>query len=283
VTRISRRAVSRTIESVLLHTFLLIGVVISILPFYWMIINSLKARGEILVVPPRWWFSTPVFHNYLAVFQESNFATGFLNTCFVTFTRTSATLLLSAMAGFAFAKYDFPGRNGLFLFLLGTMMIPGVVTMIPSYMILVKFKWIDTYQALIVPGLASAFGTFLMRQYMYTVPDELLDAARIDGAGDFRLFFQIALPIAVPALTSLAIFSFFGNWNDLFWPMIVIRTKSKFTLPLSLMLLRSRFPHNVDYGVVFAASFMATLPTLIVFLLLQRHFVGGITTGALRG
>jgi ABC-type glycerol-3-phosphate transport system permease component len=253
------------------------------LPFYWMVINSLKSRGEILVVPPKWWFSTPVFRNYLSVFEETNFATGFLNTCFVTFTKTAVTLLLSAMAGFAFAKYDFPGRDGLFLFLLGTMMIPGVVTMIPSYMVLVEFRWIDTYQALIVPGLASAFGTFLMRQYMYTVPDELLDAARIDGAGDFRLFFQIALPIAVPALTSMAIFSFFGNWNDLFWPMIVIRTKSKFTLPLSLMLLRSRFPHNVDYAVVFAGSFMATLPTLIVFLVLQRHFVGGITAGAIRG
>lgn len=280
---VSRRRVSRTIESTLLHALLLIGVVISMLPFYWMVINSLKARGEILVVPPKWWFSTPVFSNYLSVFEETNFATGFLNTCFVTFTRTTITLLLSAMAGFAFAKYDFPGRDGLFLFLLGTMMIPGVVTMIPSYMILVRFRWIDTYQALIVPGLASAFGTFLMRQYMYTIPDELLDAARIDGANDFRLFFQIALPIAVPVLVSMAIFSFFGNWNDLFWPMIVIRSKSKFTLPLSLMLLRSRFPHNVDYAVVFAASFMATLPTLIVFLVLQRHFVGGITAGAIRG
>jgi ABC-type glycerol-3-phosphate transport system permease component len=283
VTHIARRSVSRMAERTLLHAFLIVGVVISMLPFYWMIISSLKGRGEVFVVPPRWWFTTPVFGNYPAVFRESNFATGFLNTCFVTFTKTAVTLLLSAMAGFAFAKYDFPGRDGLFLFLLGTMMIPGVVTMIPSYMIMVEIKWIDTYQALIVPGLASAFGTFLMRQYMYTVPDELLDAARIDGSGDFRLFFQIALPIAVPALTSLAIFSFFGNWNDLFWPMIVIRSKPKFTLPLSLMLLRSRFPHNVDYPVVFAASFMATLPTLIVFFFLQRHFVSGITAGALRG
>jgi len=203
--------------------------------------------------------------------------------CFVTFTTTFSVLLFSAMAGFAFAKYDFPGRDGLFLFLLGTMMIPGVVTLIPTFMVIVKMGWVDTYQALIIPGLASAFGTFLMRQYMFNVSDELIDAARIDGAGDFRLFFQIALPISVPALTTLAIFTFFGNWNALFWPLIIIRTKPHYTLPLSLLLLRSRFPLNVDYSVIFAAAILATLPTLFVFFLLQRHFVSGIQTGALKG
>lgn len=280
---VSRRAVTTTIESVLLHAFLLIGLVISIFPFYWMIISSLKGRGEIFVLPPQWWTSDPLFRNYLTVFEKTNFATGFKNSVFVTLTKTFCAVFFSALAGFAFAKYDFPGRDGLFLFLLGTMMIPGVVTLIPVFMIIVRMGWVDTYQALIIPGLASAFGTFLMRQYMTTISDEMIDAARIDGAGDFRLFFQIALPIAMPALTSLAIFSFFGNWNELFWPIVCIRTKPKFTLPLSLMLLRSRFPLNVDYSVVFAASFMATLPSLIVFFLLQRHFVGGIAAGALKG
>ena len=192
------------------------------------------------------------------------------------------TLLFSAMGGFAFAKYDFPGRNPLFVFLLGTMMIPGVVTLIPIFMVIVSIGWVDTYQALIVPGLASAFGIFLMRQYMLTIPDELLAAARIDGAGDLRLFFQLALPMSVPPLITLAIFTFFANWNDLFWPIIIIRTAAHYTLPLTIMLLRSRFPLNVDYSVIFAASFMATIPTLLVFFWLQRHFTGDVLSGALR-
>ncbi|MBC7236287.1 MAG: carbohydrate ABC transporter permease, partial [Chloroflexi bacterium] len=205
------------------------------------------------------------------------------NSCFITFTMSFFTLFFWAMAGFAFAKYNFPGKDGLFAFLLATMMIPGMVTMIPVFMVIVRMGWVDTYQALIIPGLASAFGTFLMRQYMFNVPDEMIDAARIDGAGDFRLFAQIALPIAVPALVTLAIFTFYANWNDLFWPIIVVRTRSKYTLALSLMQLRSKFPLYVNYSVILAGSVLATLPTLIVFFLLQRQFVSGIAAGAMKG
>ena len=283
MTLISRKRITTGIESTLVHGLLLVGLVISMLPFYWMIVGSLKGKGGVFVVPPQWWPTKPKFINYLTVFEKTNFATGLLNSCFITFTRTAVTLLLSSMAGFAFAKYDFPGRDGLFAFLLGTMMIPGMVTMIPMFMVIVRMGWVDTYQALLIPGLASAFGTFLMRQYMFNVPDEMIDAAKIDGAGDFRLFFQLALPISVPALISLAIFTFFGNWNALFWPIIAIRSKSKYTLPLSIMNLRARGYVYVDYSVVFAGSFMATIPTLLVFLLLQRHFVSGIAAGALKG
>jgi multiple sugar transport system permease protein len=280
---ISRKRIFTAVQSVLLHTFLIVLLVIFILPYYWMIISSLKVKGGVYTVPPQWWPRTPNLGNYWSVFERTNFGTGFLNSCFVTFTRTALTLLLSAMAGFAFAKYDFPGRDGLFAFLLGTMMIPGMVTMIPMFMVIVRIGWVNTYQALIIPGVASAFGTFLMRQYMYNIPDEMLDAAKIDGAGDFRIFFQLALPIAMPALISLAIFTFFSNWNDLFWPIIIIRSKNMYTLTLSVLNLRNRAPFYVEFPVVFAATTMATLPTLAVFLLLQRHFVSGIATGAMKG
>jgi ABC-type glycerol-3-phosphate transport system permease component len=270
------------VKSVLLHLFLIIGLVISIFPFYWMIVSSLQPRDAIFVLPPRWFVTTPVFQNYLAVFEKTNFAVGFLNSTFITLTKTFLILLFSAMGGFAFAKYRFPGRDKLFVFLLGTMMVPGIVTLIPVFMVIVEMGWVDTYQALIVPGLASAFGIFLMRQYMLTIPDELLDAARIDGAGDLRLFFQLALPISAPALITLAIFTIFANWNDLFWPIIIIRTKAHYTLPLALLLLESRFPLHVDYSVIFAASFMATIPTLIVFFVLQRYFTGDILSGSLK-
>jgi len=279
----SRKKRSLGLESVLIHMLLLIGVVICALPFYWMIVGSLMGKGGVFVKPPQWIPTVPRWSNYAKAFEQTNFATGIVNSTFISVTRTLFTLLFSSMAGFAFAKYDFPGRDALFAFLLGTMMIPGMVTMIPMFMIIVRIGWVDSYQALIIPGLASAFGTFLMRQYMYNVADEMIDASRIDGAGDFRMFFQIALPIAVPALTSLAIFTFFGNWNDLFWPIIIIRSKNMYTLPLSIMNLRGRFPVYVDYSVVFAASFMATIPTLIVFFSLQRYFVSGIAAGAIKG
>ena len=270
------------VKSLLLHLFLIIGLVISIFPFYWMIVSSLQPPEAIFVLPPHWFVTTPVFSNYLSVFEQTNFAVGFLNSSFITLTKTFLILLFSAMGGFAFAKYNFPGRDKLFIFLLGTMMIPGIVTLIPDFMVIVQIGWVDTYQALIIPGLASAFGVFLMRQYMLTIPDELLDAARIDGAGDLRLFFQLALPMSAPALITLAIFTFFANWNDLFWPVIITRTKEHYTLPLTLLLLRSRFPLHVDYSVIFAASFLATVPTLLVFFVLQRHFTGDILSGSLK-
>jgi ABC-type glycerol-3-phosphate transport system permease component len=273
---------ARYLRATFLYAILITGTIISIFPLYWMVISSLQSRGETFVLPPTLWVSTPVWQNYLSVFEKTNFATGFLNSTFITVVKTFFTLLFSAMGGFAFAKYDFPGRHGLFVFLLGTMMIPGIVTLIPIFMVIVSLGWVDTYEALIVPGLASAFGVFLMRQYMLTIPDELIAAARIDGAGDLRIFFQLALPMSVPPLVTLAIFTFFANWNDLLWPVIIIRTAQHYTLPLTIMLLRSRFPLNVDYSVIFAASFLATLPTLLVFFLLQRHFTGDVLSGALR-
>ena len=281
-TSAARRRLSRGIQSTLLHLFLLVGVTISIFPLYWMIVSSLKAPGHIFTLPPQWFVTEPVWRNYVEVFEKTNFATGFLNSTLVTTVKTVFTLLFSAMGGFAFAKYNFPGKGWLFAFLLGTMMIPGIVTLIPVFMVIVRIGWVNTYQALIVPGLASAFGIFLMRQYMLSIPDELLDAARIDGASDMRLFFQIALPMSIPPLVTLAIFTFFANWNDLFWPIIIIRTKDLYTLPLAILLLRTRFPLHVDYAVIFAASFLATVTTLLVFFVLQRYFQGDILGGALR-
>ena len=279
---ITSKGSTRLLRATFLYILLITGVFISIFPLYWMVISSLQSRGETFVLPPNLFVTTPVWQNYVTVFEKTNFTTGFLNSTFVTVVKTFFTLLFSAMGGFAFAKYDFPGRNGLFVFLLGTMMIPGIVTLIPIFMVIVSLGWVDTYEALIIPGLASAFGIFLMRQYMLTIPDELLAAARIDGAGDMRLFFQLALPMSMPPLITLAIFTFFANWNDLFWPVIIIRTAQHYTLPLTIMLLRSRFPLNVDYSVIFAASFMATIPTLLVFFWLQRHFTGDVLSGALR-
>lgn len=273
---------STAFKSLLLHLLLLAGLAISMFPFYWMIVSSLQPKEGIFVLPPRWFVSEPVWSNYLQVFEKTNFVTGFLNSTFITFTKTFLILLFSAMGGFAFAKYRFPGRDKLFVFLLGTMMIPGIVTLIPVFMVIVRIGWVDTYQALIIPGLASAFGIFLMRQYMLTIPDELIDAARIDGTGDLRLFYWLALPMSVPALITLAIFTFFANWNDLFWPVIIIRTKAHYTLPLALLLLQSRFPLHVDYTVIFAASFLATIPTLLVFFVLQRYFTGDILSGSLK-
>ena len=271
------------IKTILLHLFVIGGVIISMMPFYWMVINSLKARNQVMVVPPRWWFDVPHWENYLKVFSQTNFGTGFLNSSFIAVVSTLGILFFSSLGGYAFAKYKFPGRDALFKFLLATMMIPDVAVLIPAYIFAVRINWVNTYKGMIVPGLASAFGIFTMRQYMYSIPDELLDAARIDGASEFRIFMTIVLPMSVPGLTTLAIFTFFSEWNSFLWPMIMIRSKDMYTLPLSLMLLESRAPQNVDYPVVFAASFLATIPTLLVFFLLQRNFTGqDVAEGSLK-
>jgi len=261
-------------KKIFLNLFLGIGVIISMMPFYWMIINSLKKRNQVMVLPPQWWFDTPQFENYIKVFTETNFATGFLNSAFISTVSTLGIVFFAALGGYAFAKFKFPGRDPLFKFLLATMMIPDVAVLIPAFMFMVKIGWVDTYKGMIIPGLASAFAIFTMRQFMYSIPDELLDAARIDGASEFQIFIKIVLPMSIPAITTVTIFTFFAEWNNFFWPMIMIRSKEMYTLPLSLMLLESRAPRNVDYPLVFAASVLATIPTLLIFFLLQRHFTG---------
>jgi multiple sugar transport system permease protein len=246
-----------------------------------MILTSLKDIGDIFVYPPKWFPDKIQWNNYVRAFQAAPFGRYYLNSIFVAVTVTLGQLITCSMAAYAFARLKFWGRDVLFYIFLGTMMIPYQVTMIPSFMVLHWLGWIDSYQAMIVPGLASAFGTFLLRQFFMTIPKELEEAAYMDGCSKFRVLWQIILPLSKPALATLAIFTFMGTFNDFIWALIVVNSEHLRTVQLGLAVFRDRY--ITDWDLLMAGSVMATLPILIVFFFAQKYFIKGITLSGIKG
>ena len=273
-----------TLGSILLHAILVLGFIAAILPFYWMITASLKTESEIFRIPPIWFVTNPKFKNYWDVFTKTGFLRGLVNTIFICGTTTVLTAFLCALAGFAFAKYSFPGRDPLFLLLLGTMMIPGVVEWIPVYMVMAKIGWVNTYAGVIIPGAASAFGIFMIHQYAQSLPDELLDAGRIDGCNEFRIFYQIVAPLLAPAVATLSILTFVWNWNSLFWPLLMLRDQDKYTVALVLNQYKASGVDftKIDRGGIMALCVLSTVPTVLIFFVLQRYITGYRLAGALK-
>ena len=253
---------------------------ITLAPFVWMILSSFKGLGEIVSYPPTWWPEDFTFDNYVKTFAAAPFGRFYMNSLIVATTVTIGQLITCSMAAYAFARMNFWGRDVLFYIFLGTMMVPKHVTMIPSYLVLYWLGWVDTYGALIVPGLASAFGTFLLRQYFMTIPKELEEAAFIDGCGRFRILWQIILPLAKPALAVLAIFTFMTIFNEFLWALIVVNSEDLYTVQLGLAIFRSQY--TTDWGSLMAGSVIATLPILIVFMFGQKYFIQGITLSGMK-
>ncbi|HAE87767.1 TPA: sugar ABC transporter permease [Candidatus Marinimicrobia bacterium] len=268
-------------KSILTHGVIYLLAFITIAPFIWMILTSLKDISDIFVYPPKWFPDKIQWNNYARAFQAAPFGRYYLNSIFVAVTVTLGQLITCSMAAYAFARLKFWGRDVLFYIFLGTMMIPYQVTMIPSFMVLHWLGWIDSYQALIVPGLASAFGTFLLRQFFLTIPKELEEAAYIDGCSKFRVLWQIILPLSKPALATLAIFTFMGTFNDFIWALIVVNSEHLRTVQLGLAVFRDRY--ITDWDLLMAGSVMATLPILIVFFFAQKYFIKGITLSGIKG
>jgi multiple sugar transport system permease protein len=268
------------IKSLLTHIMIYAMALVVLAPFIWMILTSLKDMNDIFVYPPQWLPSKFNFENYLSAFEAAPFGTYYMNSLFVAITVTIGQLITCSMAAYAFARLQFRGRDPLFFVFLGTMMIPYNVTMIPSFMVLYWLGWIDTYQALIVPGLASAFGTFLLRQFFMTIPKELEEAAYIDGAGKFQVLWRIIVPLSKPALATLAIFTFMGVFNDFIWALIVISSEEMRTVQLGLAIFRDRY--LTQWDLLMAGSVTAVLPILIVFFFAQKYFIKGITLSGLK-
>jgi ABC-type glycerol-3-phosphate transport system permease component len=252
-----------------------------ILPFIWMLSTSFKPQAEIFVNPPILISRNMSLDGYRYIIRFGVLKS-LWNTFFIAFSFTTLSLFFCSLGGYGFAKYRFPGRNVLFAFLLGTMIIPGAVTMVPLYVIIQKIGWINTFLPLIVPGAANAFGIFFMRQYISTISDELLDAARIDGCSEFAIFWRCILPICAPGLTSLGLIFFMGAWNNYLGPLIYLKSPEKFTLPLFMMQM-SGPPGFSMYREWMGVAVISVVPLLIVFLIFQRRFVEGITAGAIRG
>lgn len=269
------------LNKAVVHFVLLIGAFISIFPFYWLAVMSTNKTSAILRFPPKLIFGNQLWVNLQHVFENINLLQGFMNTLIVAVLSVVGTLFFCSLAGFTFAKFQFPGKNFLFVSLLVTMMIPAQLSFIPSFIEMAFIGWVNSFQALIVPGLANAFGIFWIRQYcLESVPDELLEAGRLDGCGQFRLYWNVAIPILRPALAFLGIFTFVGVYNDYLWPLVVINNPKRFTLQVVLSQLNGIY--NTDYGMVMAGTLLATIPLIIIFAIFSRQFISGIAEGAIK-
>lgn len=270
----------RRTKSLVLTTVIAAGAVLMLLPFYWLIIATTYPSREIFASPPNVLPGPAFFDNLSGLLSDTLFGRAIGNSVLVASVYTLLGLVVCTAAGYAFAKFEFRGRGLLFGAVLITLALPSQVTLVPLFQIMVTLGWLDTYQALILPNLALPFGIFLMRQTMQAVPDELLQAARVDGAGEFRVFSRIVLPTVRPALAALAIFLFLAQWNEFVYPLVVLRTPESFTIPVSLASLQGI--GTTDYGQLMMGTFLSVLPILVLFLFLQRHFVAGILAGAVK-
>ena len=253
-------------------------------PLVWMISTAFKPAGEIFnpginLIPTHL-----TLDNYRFAFGAAPLLRNFFNSVFIAATTTALSLFVSSLAGFAFAKLDFPGKRGLFLIMIGTLMVPSLVGILPLFVIISKLGWVDTYQAVIVPSIASAFGIFFMRQYIHSIPNELLDAARIDGLRDysFGLYWRIVVPLIKPALATLSIMGFMGSWNNFMWPLMVLRSSAMYTIVVAVAALPSA-QFNTPYGPIMAGTTIAVVPLIILFLVFQRQFVAGVMRTGLKG
>ena len=263
------------------NVFLLIGVLLAAIPFIYMISASFKPQNEIFTFPVQVIPKNPYLDNYTTLFGETLYLRWFLNTAIVAVGRTALSLFLCMLAGFAFAKYEFPFRRVLFVLVLASFTLPFEVVLIPLYTMMVRLGWLNTYWVLIVPFAASAFGIFLARQYALALPTELMEAARIDGSSELGIFFRIALPNLRPALAVMGIIFFQASWNDFLWPLIVLNDSAMYVINLALPTLRG--PYNDQYGLVLGGAVIAVIPIIIIFFAMQRYFIEGIMAGALKG
>lgn len=265
-----------------IYGILTAGAFLMVLPFLWMISTSLKGGGSVFDYPPRLIPSPIHFENYAKSWELLPIGLAYVNSLKISLLVTVGSLLTCSMAGYAFAKMRFVGRNALFVALLATMMIPGQVTLIPMFMWFSEFGWVDTHWPLIVPPvLSNAFGVFLLRQFMATIPNELEEAGRMDGLNPFRIYWSIVLPNCKPALAALGIFTFMGNWNNFLTPLIYLNTETKFTLPLIIASFKGLY--TTDWPLLMAASCISLVPMLVVYLFAQRYFIEGITLSGLKG
>jgi multiple sugar transport system permease protein len=269
------------VARVVLHVVLFAGLVVMIGPFVWMLLSSFKTEGEIRADPPTWWPHNPTADNYHTLLGKLDFPTYFTNSVIVAVVTTLGNLLFCSAAGYALAKLDFVGKRVLFVVVLGTIMVPSIVTMVPLFVLSSNLGLVNSLAGLILPFLAQAFGVFLMRQFILSIPNDLLEAARIDGASELRIYARIVLPLCRPALATLGILTFLTSWNNFLWPLVASTTDDKYTLPVALALYAIG-QNRTRYDLLIAGSVVIVVPVLIVFLVLQRHFVRGIATTGLK-
>jgi multiple sugar transport system permease protein len=264
----------------LTHLGMLLVAFFTLLPFFWMLSASFMPTGEASSFPPQFLPTHFTFGQYRFLFERMHLGRFFLNSLILAISVSLVSLFVNSLAGFAFAKYHFKGKRPLFTFLLSSLIIPGQVTMLPVFLLLNKLGLLNTYFGIIIPGMASIFGIFLIRQYLQGIPDSLIEAARIDGASDWRIYWRIILPLALPVLVTLTLFTFMGTWNDFLWPLVVMTNEDMYTLPVAISNLLGE--HALDLELMMAGSVITILPVLIVFMFLQKYYIQGILLGGIK-
>jgi multiple sugar transport system permease protein len=272
--------VRRRLTSVVIHVVLVVGAVLTLVPLVWMVSASLMPTGEASAFPPALLPSHVTLEHYRALFSSLNLGRCLLNSTVIATTATAFCLLLTSMAGYAFARLRFAGRDRIFSSLLAGMVIPAQVAMLPLFLELKSLGLVNTYLGVLIPYLAPIFGIFMVRQYAMAVPTDLLDAARVDGAGELWVYWHVVLPLCRPILVTLGVFVFMGTWNDFMWPLIALTDDRLYTLPVALANLVGE--HAQDTELMMAGSVLTVLPVLVLFMALQRHYIEGITAGGVK-
>ncbi|MBA3289591.1 MAG: carbohydrate ABC transporter permease [Acidimicrobiia bacterium] len=268
-------------HGLLLHVGLIVGLLLMVGPFVWMILGSFKTTGELRRIPPTFIPEDPTTGNYRELFDRLDFPRYFFNSTVVALAVTAGNLLFGSMLGYALAKLEFPGKRVLFVLMLATMMVPAIVTFMPLFVLVSNLGLANTHLGLILPFLVGALGAFLMRQFISTIPDELLDAARIDGAGEYTIFFRIVLPLCGPALATLAILTFLGSWNAFLWPLVVASTEDMYTLPVAIALFAIG-QQETNVALQMAGSVVVVLPVVILFVAMQKYVIQGVASTGIK-
>jgi len=270
-------------QRTLLYVLLIIVAAVPLFPLYWLVISAFKTPAEFVSIPPTWFPTSPTLDQVESALTDVPFARSMLNSVIIAGGATISVLVTSILAGYVFAKYHFRGKNLMFWSIVATMFLPPIVTLVPLYYLINSMGLSDSYIGVLLPWLANAFGIFLMRQFIMGVPDELIEAARMDGASEFRIVWQFVVPLIKPAVVTLAVFMFVFSWNNFLWPLTILRTEAMYPVVLTLNRLMS-YTMSFDYqNVVIAGALIASLPTLIVFLISQRVFVQGIASSGVKG
>ncbi|BBL71034.1 carbohydrate ABC transporter permease [Methylogaea oryzae] len=270
----------RWMQTLLVNGALLLGAALTLFPLLWMLSVSLMPAMDSTQIPPPLLPDSPTLEHYKVLFERLKLGRYVLNSVGVALAVTALSLLLNSMAGYAFAKLRFPGREWIFQALVASMVLPAQIAMLPLFLMLKQFGLVNSYGGLIVPGMASIFGIFLIRQYALSIPNSLLDAARVDGAGEFRIYWSVVLPLLKPILVTLAIFTFLGCWNDFMWPLILLADQDLYTLPVALANLMGE--HAQDTEMMMAGSVLTIAPVLLMFLLLQKYYIDGLMLGGVK-
>jgi len=281
IDRQASRARIRMMSAIACYTILIIGGLSMIIPFLWMLSTSLKDASAVFTLPPQWVPEPVVWSNYVTAWKVVPFGRFYLNSIFVTLCVTVGQVFTSSLSAYAFARLRFPGRDRLFFLYLATMMIPSSVTMIPVFILLKMIGWIDSYKALIVPAIFSAYGTFMLRQFFMSLPRDLEDAAKIDGCGFLGIYWRVVLPLSKPALATLTTFTFMAAWGNFMWPLIVINSMDKMTLPVGLSSFQGLY--TTDWPLLMAGSVMVMVPLIVLFVFNQRFFTEGIKLSGMHG